>query len=260
MRQTEKAPPHPTLNKTMPNMKTILITGSNSAVGIGVAKALAAYPVKLALHYHSNQNKADQLQVWMNENGVTSHFFRCDLTVPAQAQQLVADTVRHFGSLDILINIVGPYVHQNILQVTPEQWLNDINLNLHTCFHTSHYALPALRQNQGQIINFAFAGVENNKAWPDSTAYCAAKTAVVALSKSLAVALAPEKVRVNIICPGLVDDEDINAVERQQMASQIPLGRPVHANEIGQTVSWLIWNSPAAMTGALLSVAGAWEY
>lgn len=241
-------------------MKNILITGSNSAVGIAVAKALAATPVNLALHYHSNQEKADQLKAWMNDHGVTAHFYRCDLTAAEQAKNLVCDTVRRFGSLDALINIVGPYAHKNILDVTPAEWQNDINLNLHTCFHTCHHALQALRQSQGQIINFAFAGVENNKAWPNSTAYCAAKTGVVALSKSLAVALAPEKVRVNVVCPGLVDDEDINAAERQQMASQIPFGRPVQPDEIGQTVSWLLWNSPASMTGALLSVSGAWEY
>lgn len=93
-----------------------------------------------------------------------------------------------------------------------------------------------------------------------STAYCAAKTGVVALSKSLAVALAPNKVRVNVICPGLVDDDDIAMEERQQMASQIPYGRPVQAEEIGQTVDWLVWDSPETMTGALLSVSGGWEY
>ena len=196
----------------------------------------------------------------MDEKAISNRLFQRDLTAPEQAKRLVADTLQHFGSVDVLINVVGPYVHKDILEVTPQDWLNDINLNLNTCFHVSHYALEALRQTQGQIINFAFSGVENNKAWPMSTGYCAAKTGVVALSKSLAVALAPNKVRVNVICPGLVDDEDIAAEERQQMASQIPYGRPVQPDEIGQTVSWLIWNSPETMTGALLSVSGAWEY
>lgn len=241
-------------------MKTILITGSNSTVGIAVAKSLAERPVRLALHYHSNQAKAFQLKAWLDEKAIPNRFFQSDLTQPEQAGQLVAATLREFGSIDVLINIVGPYVHKNILEVAPQEWIDDINLNLHTCFHTSHYALEALRQSRGQIINFAFSGVENNKAWPMSTAYCAAKTGVVALSKSLAVALAPNKVRVNVICPGLVDDDDIAMEERQQMASQIPYGRPVQAEEIGQTVDWLVWDSPETMTGALLSVSGGWEY
>ncbi|MGZ4960438.1 MAG: SDR family NAD(P)-dependent oxidoreductase [Methylomonas sp.] len=241
-------------------MKTILITGSNSAVGIGIAKVLAEQPVQLALQYHSNQSKAQEIKAWLDEKAITNRLFRCDLTRPEQAEQLVADTVRQFGGIDVLINVVGPYVYKNILDVTPQEWLDDINLNLHTCFHTSHYALAALRQRHGHIINFSFSGVENNKAWPMSAGYCAAKTGVVALSKSLAVALAPEKVRVNVICPGLVDDEDIGAEERRHMASQIPYGRPVQTSEIGKTVSWLVWESPETMTGSLLTVSGGWEY
>ncbi|MGR9114489.1 MAG: SDR family NAD(P)-dependent oxidoreductase [Gammaproteobacteria bacterium] len=241
-------------------MKTILITGSNSAVGIAVAEALAESPVQLALQYHSNHAKAQQLKECLDEKRIPNRLFRCDLTQHERAEAMVVDTLQHFGCVDVLINIVGPFVHKDILEATPQDWLNDINLNLNTCFNASHYALDALRRGQGQIINFAFSGVENIKAWPMSTGYCAAKTGVVALSKSLAAALAPHKVRVNVICPGLVEDEQIGAEERRQMAEQIPYGRPVHPEEIGKTVAWLVWDSPETMTGSLLTVSGGWEY
>jgi NAD(P)-dependent dehydrogenase (short-subunit alcohol dehydrogenase family) len=241
-------------------MKTILITGSNSDIGIAVAKALSNHPLQLALHYYSNQAKVSELQVWLDEKNVQNRFFQCDLTEPSQAESLIAQTLAAFGSLDVLINIVGPFTYKDILEVTPKEWFDDINLNLHTCFNTTHYALNELRRNQGQIINFAFSGVENIKAWTMSTGYCAAKTGVAALTKSLAVSLAPHKVRVNAICPGLVEEGHISAEERQQMASQIPYGRPVRPDEIGQTVAWLVWNSPESMTGSLITVAGAWEY
>ncbi|MGR9052718.1 MAG: SDR family NAD(P)-dependent oxidoreductase, partial [Gammaproteobacteria bacterium] len=122
------------------------------------------------------------------------------------------------------------------------------------------YALPALIKNQGHIVNFAFAGVENIKARPKSAGYSAAKSGVVALTKSLAVALAAHKVRVNVVCPGLVDDDDIGAEERREMAAQIPYGRPVYPREIGDTVAWLLWQSPETMTGSLVTVSGGWEY
>jgi NAD(P)-dependent dehydrogenase (short-subunit alcohol dehydrogenase family) len=241
-------------------MKTILITGSNSAVGIAVAKALAEQSVKLALQYYSNEAKAQELKVWLDDKAIPNRLFQCDLTRPEQAEKLVCDSLQEFKAIDVLINVVGPYVYKDILEVTPQEWLNDINLNLNTCFHTTHYALDALRKSQGQIINFAFSGVENIKAWPMSVGYCAAKTGVAALTKSLAVALGPYKVRVNAICPGLVEDDAIGADERQQMASQIPYGRPVQPDEIGKTVAWLVSDSPEIMTGSLLSVSGAWEY
>lgn len=168
--------------------------------------------------------------------------------------------MQQFGSLDALINVVGPFVYKDILEVTPEEWLSDVNLNLHSCFHTSHYALDALRQTQGDIANFAFAGVENIKAWPMSAGYCAAKTGVAALTKSFATALAPHKVRDNAICQGLVEEGAISVEEQPHMANQIPYGRSVHPDEIGKTVAWLLWNSPSTMTGSLLTVAGGWEY
>ncbi|MGR9046886.1 MAG: SDR family NAD(P)-dependent oxidoreductase [Gammaproteobacteria bacterium] len=241
-------------------MTTILITGSTSAVGLAVAKALARPPVQLALQYHANRTKAEELKALLDEKTIPNRLFRCDLTRPDQAEALVADTLRQFGSLDVLINIVGPYTHKDILTVSPTEWRDAIDLNLNTCFNTCHYALDALRRSRGQVVNFAFSGVENIKAWPMSAGYCAAKTGVAALTKSLAVALAPHQVRVNAICPGLVDDDAIGAEERQQMASQIPYGRPVQPEEIADTVAWLVWDSPAAMTGSLLTVSGAWEY
>lgn len=241
-------------------MKTILITGSNSDIGIAIAKALTDQPLQLALQYYSNQAKANELQAWLNEKNVRSHLFQCDLTDSQQAKSLIEQTLAAFGSIDVLINVIGPFVYKDILDVTPEEWFADINLNLHTCFHTSHYALDELRRNQGQIINFAFSGVENIKARSMSAGYCAAKTGVAVLTKSLAAALAPHKVRVNAICPGLVEEGHISAEERRQMASQIPYGRPVHPDEIGKTTAWLVWNSSESMTGSLITVAGAWEY
>ncbi|MGZ8227596.1 MAG: SDR family NAD(P)-dependent oxidoreductase [Methylococcaceae bacterium] len=241
-------------------MKTIVITGSNSDIGIAVAKALTAQPVQLVLHDYSNREKTETLAVWLDEKDVGYRLYKADLTKPVQAKALIDHAVKQFGRLDVLINCVGPFVYKNILEVTPEAWQADVGLNLHTCFNTSHYALDELRRNRGHIINFAFSGVENLKAWPMSTGYCAAKMGVAALTESLAVALAPDKVRVNAICPGLVEEGEISAEERQQMASRIPFGRPVMPDEIGKTVAWLVHESPEIMTGSLLTVSGGWEY
>ncbi|MGR8933165.1 MAG: SDR family NAD(P)-dependent oxidoreductase [Gammaproteobacteria bacterium] len=241
-------------------MKTILITGSSSDIGIAVAKVLAEQPCRLVLHYFSKRSKSEQLKAWLDEKKIENRLIQADLTQPRQAAAVISETLRQFASLDVLINVVGPFAYKNILEVMPDEWLYDINLNLHSCFFTSHYALEALRRSQGHIVNFAFSGVENIKAWPMSTGYCAAKTGVAALTKSLAVALAPQKVRVNAVCPGLVEEGIISAEERQQMAEQIPFGRPVYPDEIAKTVAWLVWDSPETMTGSLLTVAGGWEY
>jgi len=92
------------------------------------------------------------------------------LTQPSSAETLIQETLKEFGSLDVLINVVGPFVYKNILEISPQEWQQDIHVNLSTCFNTSHYALEALQKSQGHIINFAFSGVENIKAWPMSAA------------------------------------------------------------------------------------------
>jgi NAD(P)-dependent dehydrogenase (short-subunit alcohol dehydrogenase family) len=241
-------------------MKTLLITGSTSAIGMAVCQALAERGAQLVLHYHGNRQKADTLAAWLDAKGCNYSFYQTDLTRPENAKALIDYALERFGRLDGLINVVGPYVYKNILEVTPEDWQADIDLNLNCCFYTCHYALDALRLSRGQIINFAFSGVENIKPWPMSAGYSAAKTGVAALTKSLAAALAPAKVRVNAICPGLTEDQDIGAEERQAMAAQIPYGRTVMPEEIGKTVAWLIYDSPEIITGSVLSVSGGWEY
>jgi NAD(P)-dependent dehydrogenase (short-subunit alcohol dehydrogenase family) len=241
-------------------MKTLLITGSTSAIGMAVCQALAERGAGLVLHYHGNRQKVDALAAWLDARGCEYSFYQADLTWPKNAKALIDHALARFGRLDGLINVVGPYVYKNILDVTPEDWLADIDLNLNSCFHTCHYALDALKKSQGQIVNFAFSGVDNIKPWPMSAGYSAAKTGVAALTKSLAAALAPDKVRVNAICPGLSEDQDIGAEEWQAMAAQIPYGRPVRPEEIGKTVAWLIYDSPEIITGSLFSVSGGWEY
>ncbi|MGZ8161187.1 MAG: SDR family NAD(P)-dependent oxidoreductase, partial [Methylobacter sp.] len=95
---------------------------------------------------------------------------------------------------------INPLKKRYLLQNTVTQERKNfyyfrIDLNLHTCFNASHYALDQLRRNRGHIINFASSGIENLKAWPMPTGYCTAKMGVAALTESLAVAMAPDKVR-----------------------------------------------------------------
>ncbi|MGR8940705.1 MAG: SDR family NAD(P)-dependent oxidoreductase [Gammaproteobacteria bacterium] len=241
-------------------MKTLVVTGSTSGIGMDVSLALADRGAQLVLHYHANRQKADQMAALLDRKGGAYGFYRTDLARPENAEALIAHALDRFGRIDGLINIVGPFVYRNVLELTPKEWQADIDLNLNCCFYTCHYALDALRSSQGQIINFAFSGVENIKSWPMSAGYCAAKAGVAVLTKSLATALAQDHVRVNAICPGLTEDQDINAEERQAMAAQIPYGRPVMPEEIAKTVAWLVYDSPEIITGSLLTISGGWEY
>ena len=238
----------------------VLITGASSDIGRAIAFELGSGGCSLGLHYHSNLAAEAGLQERLAQQSCISHLLPYDLTRADNARAMVDDFIARFGRLDVLINLVGPFDYRDLDEVTPESWEEVIALNLHTCFHVAHYATAYLFQTRGHIVNFIFSGAENIKAWPMSTAYCAAKAGVAVLTKSLAATLAPRGVRVNAICPGLVEEGATTAAERQAMAAQIPLGRPVRPEEIAVTVKWLITESPESMTGSFLSVSGAWEY
>ena len=240
--------------------RSILITGASSGIGRGIALELASGGASLALHCHRNGRAIAELQESLAARGCASRAMRYDLTRSEQAKAMVDEAVGEFGRLDVLVNVVGPFLYRDIAQTSPEEWREAIDLNLHTCFNTIHHAEPYLCESRGHIVNFAFAGVENLKAWTMSAAYCAAKAGVAVLTKSWAAALAPKGVRVNALCPGLVEEGAATEAERRRMAEQIPLGRPVRPEEIAATVRWLVTDSPASLTGSLIAVAGAWEY
>ena len=113
-------------------MKTILITGSNSDIGIAVAKALAEYPINLALHYYSNHTKAESLKAWLDKKDIRNKLFQADLTQSSLAESLIQETLKEFDNIDVLINVIGPFVYKDILEVSPQEWDQDIKSNLST--------------------------------------------------------------------------------------------------------------------------------
>ena len=150
--------------------RSILITGASSEIGRSIALELASGGASLALHYRENQRAITEIQECFAARGCASHAMRYDLTRGAEAKAMIEEVVGEFGRLDVLVNVVGPFLYRGITEMTPEEWQETIALNLHTCFNVTHFAQPHLCESRGHIVNFAFSGVENIKAWAMSTA------------------------------------------------------------------------------------------
>ncbi|MBW2609337.1 MAG: SDR family oxidoreductase [Deltaproteobacteria bacterium] len=236
--------------------KVALITGANSGVGQAVTRSLATAGFNIAAQYYSNDAAAQAVEKDAQGSGVEVELLKCDLTKPGQAKDMADAVMEKFGRIDVLVNIIGPFYFGDILSFTPERWREAINMNLNINFDVTYYAREHICASKGHIINFSFAGSENVRPIGRVTAYGIAKTGVTILSKTLAQSLAPFGVRVNTISPGLF--EVVHGTE-EELSRQVPLGRIGKPEEIGETVKWLVTESPEYVTGANISVAGAWE-
>ena len=179
-----------------------------------------------------------------------------DLTKQDQAEALVADTIAKYGRLDLLVNNVGNYVNANISDYAVEDWHEMFNSNLNSAFYLTRKALPYLREGEdeikGRILNIGFAGTEHLFTCANTTAYQAAKSALLTLTRGLAQAEAPNGVLVNMMSPGHME----NTVEPID-TSKVPLGRFASLDEACHAVKFFVETTYA--TGQNLELSGGWN-
>lgn len=232
-----------------------IVTGASSDIGLAIVMHLLEAEYQVIAQVNKNRQKIESLAHQFPDLAIV----QSDLSSSALAQSFIENHV-HSSGVDVLINTIGPLLHKDLAELHPVEWENQIHLNLNLAFYLSYYAKKYLIESKGHIVNFTFAGAELLKARVETTAYCAAKAGLVVLTKSLAHIFAKSHVRVNAVAPGLVDDGVPLDGLRYKIAQEIPFGRQGTSSEIVEVVNWLLCKSPKYLTGALIPVAGAWEY
>jgi NAD(P)-dependent dehydrogenase (short-subunit alcohol dehydrogenase family) len=236
--------------------KVALITGAASGIGRATAEALASEGAKLALA----DICVDALHAVAGVENLPIH---CDVSQPAAAREIVAQTLDRFGRLDILVNVAGIDLHARLEETTEADWDRIMAVNLTSVFLLSKYSVPELARNRGVIVNIASAAALFPIA--EHPAYNASKAAVVGLTKSLALDLATRGIRVNCICPGAVETPLLRqsfdaapdpVAARVAVVARYPLGRLGTAQEIARTIAFLASDEASFITGAALAVDG----
>jgi len=243
--------------------KIALITGGTSGIGEATALLFAKEGAKVAITGRNQERGAAVAEQIRKANG-EAVFVRTDVSVTADCERAVNQTLRHFGRLDILFNNAGVFYAQTALECSEQQWDEQINVNLKGTFLMSKFALPTMiEQRSGVIIN-------NSSGWgivggDAAIAYCASKGGVVLLTKAMAIDHGRQGIRVNCICPGDVDTPMLpeDARMRGQKwedylagCSNRPLGRIGTSDEIAKAALFLASNDSSFMTGATLVVDG----
>lgn len=232
--------------------RVALVTGGGRRVGQALALALAREGMHLAIHYHSSAEGAQDTQARARALGVRAELFPANLEDPARARELPGAVARQFGQLDVLVNSAGIMPQATVEETTPELWDHTMAVNLKSYFFTVQGALAHLRQTKGKVVNLADVG--GLEPWPGYTAHCVSKAGVVMLTKTLALALAPD-ITVNAIAPGAVlPPDDWSDAARQHLVRTTPLKRLGSPDDVAGALVYLL--RADYVTGEVLVVDG----
>lgn len=240
--------------------KVVIVTGASSGIGAGIAKRFNEAGASIVAHANSNLDKAKAIAAQCN----SSIALPADLSTEAGANALIAEAVRAFGRVDVLINNAGVYPLHTLMDMSAADWDGVINANLRSAFLcTQAFARQVARQLAQQdhaecaIVNITSIEAENPA--PMHSHYNASKGGLLMLTKAAANELAAQGIRVNAVAPGLIAREGIeqawpDGVQRWKSAA--PLGRLGTPEDIADACLFLA--SPAArwITGSSLTVDG----
>ncbi|MBX6363559.1 MAG: SDR family oxidoreductase [Gemmatimonadetes bacterium] len=222
--------------------------GARGQVGYAVAEALLAAGARVVVAGHGEA--IEEHGRTLAERGGEVAAVRADLTEPEGAMAVIGVARQAFGRLDLLVNVAGGLgVTKPLGETTAEEWDRELDRNAKTAFLVSRAALPLLRESRGAIVNFASpAGV---RAQASLGAYSAAKAAVVALTRAMALEEAVHGVRVNAIAPGLIDTEQNRAAVRDPERTKW-----VTRQQIVDVVLFLASPQASGITGETIHVLG----
>lgn len=240
--------------------KVAIVTGAGGGFGEGIAKLYVAEGAKVVVA----DIRGEEAKRVASNLGANASAFTCDVSKEADIKALVDHTVKTFGTLDIVVNNAG-VTHNNkpLLEVTEAEYDRIYNVNVKSIFFMTHAVVPLMRQKGGGVI-LNIGSTAGIRPRPGLTWYNSSKGAVNLLSKSMAVELGPDKIRVNAICPvmgetgmftqfmGMPDTPE----NRAKFVGSIPLGRFSQPSDIAAAALFLASPEAEFFTGVELPVDG----
>lgn len=254
--------------------KRAIVTGSTQGLGLAIARRLAREGCDIVLHGLENSEAVAPLQLQLEtEFGVRSLYSPANLKTPAAIEEMLAESQEAFGAIDILVNNAVTRHVAPIESMPPEHWDEDLAVNLSAAFHTIRGALPGMKErNWGRIVNvssiYGLVGATNRAG------YVTTKTALIGLTRAVALETAGHNITCNAVCPGtsstplheasLAALRQSRGIEREAaesvlLAGKQPTGRLITPDGVAALVVLLCGPNSRDITGAAIPIDGGWS-
>ena len=242
--------------------KVVWITGAAKGMGLAMAQAFAAQGARLAL-LDIDKPGLEQAKQSLQLAADRCILLEASVVKASAMEQAAASVVDAFGQIDVLINNAGISMNKPTLEMEALEWQKAVDINLNGTFYGAQAAgRRIVARRSGVIVNMG--SVYGVSSAPNRAAYCATKSAVVALSQSLAAEWAPYAVRVNALCPGYVETPFLadlmqrGVLDRESLQARIPAGVLASPEQIAQVALYMSSEASSYMTGHAMVVDGGW--
>ena len=242
------------------NNKVAVVTGASKGIGAAIAEKLGSEGAKVVVNYSRDKAGAEKVVAKIKQSGGEAIAVRADVSKPEDIKSLFSATTKAFGHVDILVNNAGVYEFKALDSVDEQHYRRIFDLNVLGLLLTTKEAVSHMNGDGGSIINIS--SIASKSPAPNSSVYSATKGAVDVISRTLALELAPRKIRVNSLLPGATKTEGLKAMPEfaqgfEQMAvARTPLGRMGTADDIAKAALFLASEDSGWITGEELLVGG----
>jgi len=244
--------------------KVAIVTGGSRDIGRAVCVKLASQGAKVAVNYFDVESDADETLEAIKAAGGEAVKVYGDMTKSEDVNAMVAETQKAFGEkIDILVNVVGGLVARKTLDEMDEEFFNFLfQLNVTSTFLATKAVVPFMSEGSA-IVNFAsLAGRDGGG--PGASAYSMSKGAVSTFTRSMSKELGPKGIRVNALCPGMIatkfHDDFSKDEARKNVAAATDLRREGRAEEVADTVAYLVSDEASFLSGVNLDINGGLAY
>ena len=239
--------------------KRAVVTGAANGIGLASATLFARHGAHVMLA-DIEEDAGEAAVHAIREAGGKAEFFAADITDKDTVAALVASADKLLGGIDVWMNNAGASLTEDVLDIKPEAWQSDLNLNLTSHFLCTRAMLPVMiRSGGGSVINTSSV----NALWAiGEFGYSAAKAALISFTKNVAVTYGSQGIRANVICPGTIDTErgaaywDQKAGAKEKLLKWYPLGRLGRPEDVGNLALYLASDEASFVTGATMIIDG----